>query len=89
MRDRLAACGGEATVEDIKDALSDGFGKPHAIARDADSSQGRFDQFETVASIIIDVTQRRFPLAGGAPDRYPYFEFELDALVSGSLSQMA
>ena len=59
------------------------FGKPHAIARDADASQDRFDQLETVASIIIDVTERRFWLATGAPDRYAYFEFELNALACG------
>ena len=89
LRDQLAASSGALTVEDMKDALRDGFGKPHAIARDADPSQGRFEQLETVASIIVDVTDRRFLLAGGAPDQYPYFEFDLDALVAGSLSLTA
>ncbi len=89
LRDKLALRGGDLTVDDMKDALSDRFGKPHAIARDADPNQGRFEQLETVASTIIDVSTRRFLLAGGAPDRYPYFEFELDALVGGSLSRTA
>ena len=89
LRDQLAAGSGALTVEDMKEALRDGFGKPHAIARDADPSQGRFEQLETVASIIIDVTDRCFLLAAGAPDQHPYFEFELDALVNGKLSLTA
>ena len=83
LRDRLAEHAGAITLEHIQDALRDKFGKPHAIARDADASQDPFDQLETVASIIIDVTERRFWLAAGAPDRYDYFEFELNALACG------
>lgn len=89
LRDRLAEHAGQLTLDHIQDALRDKFGKPHAIARDADTNQHRFDQLETVASIIIDVTERRFWLAAGAPDRYPYFEFELNALVSGEALPIA
>ncbi len=89
LRDQLNAHDGGLTIANIQDALRDGFGKPHAIARDADPSQGPFEQLETVASLIVDVTARRFFLAGGAPDRYPYFEFELDSLLAGNLSLTA
>ena len=89
LRDRLTAHTGALTVDYIQEALRDQFGKPHAIARDADLNQDRFDQLETVASIIIDVTQRRFWLAAGAPDRYAYFEFELDALAAGKVLMTA
>jgi isopenicillin-N N-acyltransferase-like protein len=89
LRDQLSLGSGDLTEQDMQDALRDGFGKPHAIAREVDPSQGRFEQLETVASIIIDLTARRFLLAGGAPDRYPYFEFELDKLISGEHSLTA
>jgi isopenicillin-N N-acyltransferase like protein len=89
LRDRLAARAGNLTIGDMQEALRDRFGKPHAIARDADPDQERFDQLETVASIIIDVTERRFVLAGGAPDRYPYFEFDLALLLGGKISRTA
>ncbi len=84
LRDGLTAHAGRLTVDHMQKALRDKFGKPHAIARDADPDQDPFDQLETVASIIMDVTKRRFCLAAGAPDRYPYFEFELDALTAGN-----
>ena len=85
LRDRLNENAGNITEDNIKDALRDQFGKPHAIARDADLGQGQFDQLQTVASIIIDVTERRFLLAKGVPDVSDYTEFELAALAAGEV----
>lgn len=86
LRDSLADRAGDITVDDIKDALRDKYGQPHAIARDADPTQGRFEQLETVASIIMDVTEGRFLLSRGAPDQNDYVVFDLEELTTGSLS---
>lgn len=83
LRDRLVASVGRITDDDIKDALRDSFGHPHAICRSVDESQHEFDRLETVASIIIDATDRRFLLCKGAPDESEYTELHLDELVQG------
>jgi isopenicillin-N N-acyltransferase like protein len=89
LRDRLAAYAGEITEEHIKESLLDAFGNPHAICRHAEPDQDPLDQFETVASIIMDATERRFLVSRGAPDRNPYFEFAVTELAAGQVGVAA
>ncbi|HWO93673.1 MAG TPA: C45 family peptidase [Dehalococcoidia bacterium] len=85
LRDRLAKHSGSLTEADVQEALRDSFGHPDAICRAADPAQGRFDQLETVASIVIDATERRFWLARGAPSENAYHEFLLADLAIGKV----
>jgi isopenicillin-N N-acyltransferase-like protein len=83
LRDRLREHPDGITEADIQESLRDSFGHPNAICRAADLGQGPHEQLETVASIIMDVTDRRFLLAKGAPDENPYTEFLLSDLAAG------
>ena len=83
LRDRLLPYNGSLTEEQIKEALQDSFGHPNAICRHADPAQDPLDQLESVASIIMDASERRFLLAKGSPDTSPYFEFTVEELAAG------
>ncbi len=68
------------TVEHMQEALRDSFGYPNAISRHADADQGRFDQLQTIASIIVDCNDRECWIAFGPPDEAGYEHHTLDAL---------
>ena len=86
LRDTLAPDAPELSEEHMKEALRDAYGYPNAICRSVDPSIDATDQIETVASIIMDATERRFLLAAGRPDEEPYYEFAVDALAEGSVA---
>jgi isopenicillin-N N-acyltransferase-like protein len=85
LRDSLERHSPAITEEDIKEALRDSFGNPDAICREANPAQEQLDQLETVASIIMDATDRRFQVTRGAPDKSEYATFSLSELVAGQL----
>jgi isopenicillin-N N-acyltransferase-like protein len=82
LRDKLEPHSGRLTEEHIKEALQDSFGSPDAICRSVDSAQGEMEQLETVVSIIMDATDRRFLVTRGAPDKSEYREFSVADLES-------
>jgi isopenicillin-N N-acyltransferase-like protein len=80
IREHLERVGRPIGEEDMKDALKDAFGHPNAICRSVDPEQDELEQIETIASIIMDATDRRFLLAVGPPDENPYAEYSLAGL---------
>jgi isopenicillin-N N-acyltransferase-like protein len=77
IRDVLQPHSGEISVETMQEALRDRFGFPNSVSRHADPEQGEFDQLETIASIIIDCTDRQCWIAVGPPDRTAYAEYAI------------
>jgi isopenicillin-N N-acyltransferase-like protein len=71
-------------VEHMMDALRDRFGHPHAVSRHADPEQGRFDQLQTVASLIVDCEDRECWIAAGPPDGTDYTHYEMADLFAAS-----
>jgi len=84
LRDALTPHAPDLSEERMKEALRDAHGHPHAICRSGDPAIDPGDQIETIASIIMDVTEKRFLLMGGRPDEHPYYEFFVDALAEGN-----
>jgi isopenicillin-N N-acyltransferase like protein len=72
------------TVEHMQDALRDGFGHPNAISRHADAEQGRFEQLQTIASIIVDCNDQECWIAFGPPDQGGYEHYSLGSLRQGA-----
>jgi isopenicillin-N N-acyltransferase-like protein len=89
LRDGLAPHAPAITEEHMQEALRDAFGSPNAICRHPDTTAAALDQLETVASLIVDVTEGRFLLAKGAPDTNPYHEFRVAELAAGRLGVAA
>ena len=84
LRDALTPHAPDLGEERMKEALRDSYGHPNAICRSADPAIDPADRIETIASIIMDVTEKRFLLAGGRPDEHPYVELFVDALAEGN-----
>jgi isopenicillin-N N-acyltransferase-like protein len=89
LRDGMSPYAPAITEEHMQEALRDAFGSPNAICRHPDTSAEPLDQLETVASLIVDVTEGRFLLAKGAPDANPYHELQLSDLVAGRVGVAA
>jgi isopenicillin-N N-acyltransferase-like protein len=77
------------TEEHMQEALQDAFGSPNAICRHPDEGAAPIDQLETVASLIVDVTEGRFLLAKGSPDSNPYHELRVSELAAGRVGVAA
>ena len=80
---------GPATEEDMEEALKDAFGYPNAICRAADPEQDELEQIETIASIIMDPSARRFRLTVGPPDQKPYSDYSVADLAAGAIPAAA
>ncbi len=89
LRDALLAASPPLSEEEMREALCDRYGHPNAICRSVDPAIDPTDQIETVASIVMDATERRFLLAAGRPDENPYFEFTVDRLAEGNVAMAA
>jgi isopenicillin-N N-acyltransferase like protein len=72
------------SVDHMMTALRDRFGHPHAVSRHADQNQGRFDQLQTVASLIVDCNDRACWIAAGPPDVGEYTRYDLDDLMGAT-----
>jgi isopenicillin-N N-acyltransferase like protein len=85
LRQLLEVLAPSVTIEHMQDALRDRFGEPNAISRRVDAEQARFDQLETIASIIIDCDARESWIALGRPDRSVYAHYTLATLLRGEV----
>jgi isopenicillin-N N-acyltransferase like protein len=84
LRERLAAHAPTITVDHMTEALKDTFGHPDAINRSADPRLGRFDQLQTVASIVIDCVDQECWIAAGPPDQEPFCHYSLGGSPPGA-----
>jgi hypothetical protein len=69
----------------MQNALRDRYGEPNAISRRVAVDQGRFDQLQTIASIVVDCDDREGWVALGPPDGADYERYTLEALVRGEV----
>jgi isopenicillin-N N-acyltransferase-like protein len=67
---------GDFSLSDLQDALKDHFNYPEGICTHPNPKNPEIDQFMTVTSIIMDLTERKLHLAAGNPCQAPYREID-------------
>ncbi len=72
LRRLLAARRGRLNVETIREALCDHFSHPDSICRHPDEQYPRIDQWQTLASIILDLTELTLRYTDGPTCAGPY-----------------
>ena len=72
LRRLLEARRGRLNVDTIREALSDHFSYPDSICRHPDEECDRIDQWQTLASIIIDLTEMTLRYTDGPACTGPY-----------------
>ncbi len=74
---RLLKLGSAHTIDSLKAILRDHLNMPDSICNHAVDG-GPVEREKTVASLVIDLTERRLHLAWGCPCETPYAVYELD-----------
>lgn len=69
---------GDLEFDTIKDILTDHFGHPGSICRHRDERLHPYEQWETLTSMIIDLTEARMLYTAGPPCSYPYETVAMD-----------
>jgi isopenicillin-N N-acyltransferase-like protein len=64
--------------EEIMHSLKDHFGHPYSVCRHVDKKKPWYDQWQTNASVIMDLTARVMWIAPGPPCEYEYQRFTFD-----------
>jgi isopenicillin-N N-acyltransferase-like protein len=64
--------------EEIMHSLKDHFGHPYSVCRHVDPKKPWHDQWQTNASVIMDLTARVMWIAPGPPCEYEYQRFTFD-----------
>lgn len=72
LRRLLAARTGHLNIETIREALTDHFSYPDSICRHPDEDFPKMDQWMTLSSIILDLTEMTLRYTDGPPCRGPY-----------------
>lgn len=67
---------GDFSLSDLQGILRDHFNAPEGICTHPDLNEPEIDQFMTVTSIIMDLTERKMHLAAGNPCKSPYQEID-------------
>jgi isopenicillin-N N-acyltransferase like protein len=71
-------CNGDIKIQDTQDVLKDHFGYPDSLCRHPDDSLNPYEQWETITSIIIDLSDRKMLYTAGNPCMQPYKEITLN-----------
>lgn len=79
MEELLAGRGrsGKVSWSDLKTFLRDHEGRPNSICRHPELERREAERYETIASIILDVTSRELLIANGSPCEVAYRSFRL------------
>ena len=72
LRRLLEARRGHLNVETIREALTDHFSYPDSICRHPDEQFPKIDQWQTLSSIILDLTEMTMRYTDGPPCQGPY-----------------
>ncbi|MQA84360.1 MAG: hypothetical protein GEV03_06995 [Streptosporangiales bacterium] len=80
LEERLAAR--QVAVADLMVVFRDHYSFPNGICRHVDARDAELERSCSVYSIIMDLTERRFLIAGHPPCEHEYEEFFLDKLAS-------
>jgi isopenicillin-N N-acyltransferase-like protein len=73
----LASSDGPLDRERLQRAFADHAGHPFGVCTREDTRAVVVDQYATIASLVMDLTERRMWLASGAPCTAPYLELEV------------
>ncbi len=72
LRRLLSARSGRLNVESIREALTDHFSYPDSICRHPDERSPKVDQWQTLSSVIMDLTDLTLRYTDGPPCTGPY-----------------
>jgi isopenicillin-N N-acyltransferase-like protein len=64
--------------EEIMQSLKDHFGHPYSVCRHADNKKPWYDQWQTNASVIMDLTDQVMWISAGPPCQNEYQRFTFD-----------
>ena len=79
-RQKMMAKTGSITVDDFQEVLRDHLNHPNSICRHPDERDPELEQVQTVASIIMNLTQKEVHLAPGPPCQNEYQTVKFKAL---------
>ena len=82
MRSQVVAAGGSLSIETFRSALADHANYPSGICCHPDVRDAVPDQGATVASVLMDLDERRMWLADGQPCSHPYRALEYGDFLS-------
>lgn len=75
----LRSKAGKLMPHDAMEAFQDHFGYPYSICRHADEKEKATAQWQTNASIVMDLTAQEMWVAGGPPCEFAYFKYTFDS----------
>jgi isopenicillin-N N-acyltransferase-like protein len=81
LRDQLASVP-SISLKEVRQALADHAGHPSGVCCHPDERWARLEQGETVASVLMDLDERRIWVADGRPCTAPYRELDYGAFLS-------
>ena len=82
IRSQVTAAGGALSIETFQSALADHANYPSGVCCHPDTRDAVRDQGATVASILMDLDERRMWLADGQPCSHPYRVLEYGDFLS-------
>lgn len=68
----------EVRIDDVAAAFRDGYSAPDALCRYPDPELPKAEQLATIFSVIMDLSERTFWIAGFPIDHRPYFGWAID-----------
>ena len=79
-RQKMTAKAGSITVEDFKEVFRDHGNQPNSICRHPDERDPELEHVQTVASIIMNLTQKEVHIASGPPCQNEYQAMKFKSL---------
>lgn len=80
---------GALRIDDIAAAFRDDYSAPDALNRYPDPALPEAEQLATIFSVIMDLTDRTFWIAGFPIDEHPYFGWSIDTVFSDAAPKTA
>ena len=82
IRSAVADAGGRVSLDTFREALTDHANYPSGVCCHPDERFSVYDQGATVASILMDLDERRMWVSDGQPCTFPYRELDYTAFLS-------
>jgi isopenicillin-N N-acyltransferase-like protein len=82
LTDAVRGAGAKVTSDLLQQAFADHAGHPYGVCSHPDPSAPPVDQAATIASVVMDLDERRLWLSDGNPCETPYRELELSDLLA-------
>ena len=78
----MRSLGAKVTTDLLQQAFADHAGHPYGVCSHPDPTDPPVDQAATIASLVMDLDERRLWLSDGNPCETPYRELDLSGLLA-------